>query len=191
MTQLLSGLVLFIGVHSISVVAWRWRDRVVERMGLAPWQGVFALISITGLVLVVMGYSELRGRTEVLYLLPRWVHAVSTTLMLPVFPLLLGAYLPGGIKAATRHPMLVAVKLWAFAHLLANGSLADVLLFGTILAWAVAVRISLKRRPARRIASAPPGPWNDVIAVVGGLVLYGLMLNGGPAWLIGMPLVLR
>ena len=76
MTQLLSGLVLFIGVHSISVVAWRWRDRVVERIGLAPWQGIFALISITGLVLIVTGYSELRGRTEILYLLPRWVHAV-------------------------------------------------------------------------------------------------------------------
>jgi uncharacterized membrane protein len=191
MTQLLSGLVLFIGVHSISVVAWRWRDRVVERIGLAPWQGIFALISITGLVLIVTGYSELRGRTEILYLLPRWVHAVSTTLMLPVFPLLLGAYLPGGIKAATKHPMLVAVKLWAVAHLLANGSLADVLLFGTILTWAVAVRISLKRRPVRRIASAPQGQWNDVIAVVGGLVLYGFMLNGGHAWLIGMPLVLR
>lgn len=191
MAQLLLGLGLFVGVHSISVLAWRWRDRVVERIGLAPWQGIFALVSIAGLVLIVMGYSELRGRTEILYLLPRWVHVVSTTLMLPVFPLLLGAYLPGGIKAAARHPMLVAVKLWAFAHLLANGSLADVLLFGTVLAWAVAVRISLTRRPVRRIASAPPGQWNDVIAVVGGLVLYGLMLNGGHALLIGMPLVLR
>jgi len=190
-TQFLTGLVLFIGVHSLSVVAPSWRDGVVERIGLRPWQGIFALFSLTGLVLIVVGYSELRGHTAILYAFPRWMNVITTTLMLPVFPLLLAAYLPGGIKAATRHPMLVAVKLWAFAHLLANGSVADVLLFGSVLVWAVAVRVSLKRRPVRRIATGPPGQWNDIIAVVGGLVIYGLMLNGGHTLLIGMPLVLR
>jgi len=189
MTTLISGLVLFLGVHSISIVAPAWRDSAVARIGLRPWQGVYAVIAIVGLILVARGYSEVRNQTALLYLLPRWMHAVTTTLMLPVFPLLLAAYLPGAIRTATRHPMLVAVKLWAFAHLLANGSLADVVLFGSVLAWAVAERISLKHRVARPVPAAPAGRYNDIIAVVGGLVLYGLMLHGGHAWLIGMPLV--
>jgi uncharacterized membrane protein len=130
-----------------------------------------------------------RNQTALLYLLPRWVHAITTTLMLPVFPLLLAAYLPGAIRTATRHPLLIAVKLWALAHLLANGSLADVALFGSLLVWAVAERISLKRRLPRPVPTAPPGRWNDVIAIVGGLILYGFMLHGGHRLLIGMPLV--
>jgi uncharacterized membrane protein len=191
MTVFVLGLILFIGVHSVSIVAPAGRDRIVERIGLRPWQAIFALVSVASLVLIVTGYSGLRNQTAILYLLPRWVQVITSTLMIPVFPLVLATYFPGGIKAKLKHPMLVAVKLWAFAHLLANGSVADVLLFGSILAWAVAVRISLKRRPVRAITSAPPGPWNDVIAVVGGLAIYGLMLNGGHALLIGMPLVLR
>jgi uncharacterized membrane protein len=189
MTRLLAGLVLFLGVHSVAIVAPAWRDRVVERVGLKPWQGAYALISLAGLILVVMGYAELRNQTTFLYVLPRWINAISSTLMLPVFPLLLATYLPGAIRTAARHPTLVAVKLWAVAHLLANGSVADVILFGSLLAWAVADRISLKRRPPRQGPAAPAGPWNDVIVVVGGLALYMLMLQWGHAWLIGMPLV--
>lgn len=189
MTELLAGLVLFLGMHSISIVAPAWRHRVVERIGLVPWQGIYAVISLIGLILIVGGYGDLRNQTAILYQLPRWVHWISTILMVPVFPLLLAAYLPGGIRDAARHPMLIAVKLWAFAHLLANGSVADVILFGSVLAWAVADRISLKRRAPRDNPAFPPGPWNDVVVVVGGLVLYALMLNGGHQLLIGMPLV--
>lgn len=189
MMQLVTGLVLFLGVHSISIVAPRWRDGVVARIGLRPWQGIYAAIALLGLILVVRGYADLRNQTAVLYVLPRWVHVVSSTLMLPVFPLLLATYLPGAVRTAARHPTLVAVKLWAVAHLLANGFAADVILFGSVLAWAVADRISLKRRPPRPNPAAKPGPWNDVIVVVGGLMLYMLMLQWGHAWLIGMPLV--
>lgn len=188
MTELLAGLVLFLGMHSVSIAAPEWRNRVVERIGIAPWQGAYAVISLIGLILIVRGYGDLRNQTVILYQLPRWVHAITTVLMVPVFPLLLAAYLPGAIRSAVRHPMLVAVKLWAFAHLLANGSVADVILFGSLLTWAVADRISLKRRPPKENPSLPPGPWNDVIVVVGGLVLYALMLNGGHQLLIGMPL---
>jgi uncharacterized membrane protein len=191
MTQLITGLVLFLGAHSVSIVAPGWRDRVVARIGLRPWQGIYAVVAIVGFVLIVRGYGDVRNQTPYLYVLPRWINAVTSTLMLPVFPLLLAAYLPGGLKTAARHPMLVAVKLWAFAHLLANGSVADVVLFGSVLAWAVADRISLKRRPPRKTPGAPPGPWNDVIAIVGGLFLYALMIEWGHALLIGMPLVLR
>jgi uncharacterized membrane protein len=111
---------------------------------------------------------------------------VALLLMLPVFPLLAAAYLPGRIKAALKHPFLVAVKLWAAAHLLANGTLADVLLFGSFLAWAVADRISLKRRPQRPLPGAPERPMNDLIAVVAGLVLYGVFVTWLHQWLIGV-----
>ncbi len=109
--------------------------------------------------------------------------------MLPVFPLLFATYLPGRIRTAVKHPMLVATKTWALAHLLANGMLADVLLFGGFLAWAVADRISLKRRVVRPVAGAPPSPWNDAIAIVGGLALYGITLFWLHRVLIGVPLL--
>lgn len=189
MTTLVIGLVLFLGVHSISIVASDWRNRVVDRIGKGAWQGIYSVVALIGLVLVIRGYAEARGTTPYLYQLPRWIQAVTTTLMLPVFPLLIAAYLPGVIRTAAKHPMLVAVKLWAFAHLLANGSVADVVLFGSILAWAVLDRISLKRRVPRPVPSAPPGRWNDLIAVVAGILIYSFMLHGGHAWLIGMPLV--
>jgi uncharacterized membrane protein len=179
---------LFLGVHSISIVAPGWRDRTAARVGPGLWQAAYAVVAIAGLVLLVRGYAGLRNQMAPLYVAPGWMYAVTTTLMLPVFPLLLAAYLPGMIRTAMRHPMLVAVKLWAFAHLLVNGSPPDVLLFGSVLAWAVAERISLKRRTPRPIRSAPPGRFNDWIALIGGMVLYALMLNGGHAWLIGVPI---
>jgi len=188
---LLLGLILFLGVHSIAIVAPSWRDRMAARFGPGLWRGLYSLIAAAGMVLIVLGYSNARMEPTVLYVSPVWVYAITATLMLPVFPLLLSAYLPGAIRKAARHPMLAAVKIWAFAHLLANGMLADVLLFGSVLAWAVFERISLKRRTPRPVPSAPESPWNDAIAVVGGLVLYGIILNGGHAWLIGVPLSLR
>src|SRR5580698_42258 len=112
---------------------------------------------------------------------------LSFLLMLPVFPLILAAYLPGRIKTATKHPMLAAVKFWALAHLLANGSLADVLLFGGFLAWAVMDRISFKRRPVQtKLRTAPPGPLNDVIAVVLGLAIYALLIMWAHVHLFGV-----
>jgi uncharacterized membrane protein len=98
--------------------------------------------------------------------------------MLPVFPLLLATYLPGRIRTVAQHPMLAAVKFWALAHLLANGMLADLILFGSLLAWAVLDRISLKRRAPRPVPAAPATPWNDVLAVVLGLAVYaGFVMN--------------
>jgi uncharacterized membrane protein len=191
MTELAAGLILFLGAHSISIIAPAWRDQVAAKIGLRSWQGIYAVIALVGLILIVRGYSDVRNQTAILYQFPRWMQAISSTLMLPVFPLLLAAYLPGMIKTAAKHPMLVAVKLWALAHLLANGSVADVVLFGSVLAWAVADRISLKRRTPRPTPAAPPGRWNDLIAIIGGMLIYAVILNGGHRWLTGMPLILR
>ena len=186
MPWLILGLLLFLGAHSVSIVAPAWRDAQVMRLGEKPWKGLYTVVSIAGFVLLLVGYGAARQSPVVLYDPPPALRHLTLLLMLPVFPLLIAAYMPGRIKAFTKHPMLVAVKLWAFAHLLANGTLADVLLFGGFLVWAVADRISLKRRPPRPVPGAPPRPANDLIAIVAGLVLYGVFVTWGHQWLIGV-----
>ena len=189
MLTLVAGLVIFLGVHSVAIVAPGWRERMVARMGLLPWMGVYSVIAIIGLVLIIQGYAMAREAPVVLYWPPTWLRHMALLLMIPVFPLLLATYLPGRIQAWVRHPMLVSVKLWALTHLLANGTLADVLLFGGFLAWAVAERISVGRRNPPRPPGFPPGTLNDAIAVVGGLALYVAFILWLHAGLIGMPLV--
>jgi uncharacterized membrane protein len=185
MLKLLAGLAIFLGVHSIAIFAPRWREQLIARIGVPSWKMRYSLVSIAGFVLIVMGYGAARLDPVVLYQPPFWLRHVAMLVMLPVFPLLLAAYLPGRIKAAVKHPMLAAVKAWALAHLLVNGMLADVLLFGGFLAWAVLDRISAGKRPA--VAQAAPGPLrNDVIAVVGGLVLYAVFVVWAHAWLFGV-----
>ena len=191
MNALVLGLVSFFGAHSVSIVNDPWRNRMAASMGEWTWKGLYALVAIAGFVLIVLGYGLARQDPVVLYTPPAWLHPVAMVLLIPVFPLLLAAYLPGRIQTAARHPMLVATKLWAVAHLLANGMLADVLLFGAFLVWAVLDRISMKHRTQRATPSLPRARANDIIAVVGGLALYAafvLWLHGG---LIGVPIVGR
>jgi uncharacterized membrane protein len=148
---------------------------------------LYALVSLAGFVLLCYGFGLAHQAPVVLYSPPAWLRYAALVLMLPVFPLLIAAYLPGRIKTAAKHPMLAAVKFWAFAHLLANGMLADVLLFGGFLAWAVADRISLKRRSTPQVLrTAPPGRWNDAIAVVLGLATYALLIGWAHARLFGV-----
>jgi len=190
MTLLIAGLVLFLGIHSVVIVAPSVRANAIRRMGEGPWKGLYSLLSLSGFVLVCYGFGVARQTPVVLYSPPAWLRHVTMLLMLPVFPLLFAAYLPGRIKTAAKHPMLAAVKLWAFAHLLANGRMADVLLFGGFLVWAVADRISMKRRTVPQVVpGAPPGRWNDAIAVVLGLIVYALFLVWAHARLIGVPLI--
>jgi len=193
MVQLIVGLILFIGVHSIAIVSVATRDRWAEALGVNAWRGLYSLISAAGLVLLVMGYVAARQSPVLLYAPPVWTRHLAFVLMLPVFPLLLAAYLPGAIKARLKHPMLAAVKIWAVAHLIANGMLADLLLFGGLLAWAVATRISLKRRGQRPLMMPLPAPsaMNDVLAVVLGLGIYALVLFCLHGVLIGVPLLPR
>lgn len=189
MITLVLGLILFLGVHSVSIVNEPWRNRMADRLGEMPWKGLFSVIALVGLVLIVQGYGAARYDPVVLYTPPVWLRHLAFLLLLPVFPLLLATYLPGRIKAAVKHPMVLAVKLWAVAHLLANGTLADVLLFGGFLAWAVADRISMKRRTPRAIPSAPESGRNDIIAAVGGLLIFVVFFLWLHRILIGVPVI--
>jgi uncharacterized membrane protein len=185
MQKLILGLVIFLGAHSIRIFAPGLRDRMVARIGAGPWKIVFSVVSLIGFVLLVGGYAQSRLEPVVLYNPPYWLRHVTALLMLPVFPLLVAAYLPGRIKAAVKHPMLVATKTWAVAHLLSNGMLADVLLFGGFLVWAVLDRISVGKRPQE--TAIPIGPLrNDVIAVVVGLVLYAVFVMWAHRFLFGV-----
>ena len=181
MAYLILGLVLFLGVHCLSIVSPDGRNRLVERLGEGAFKGLYSLVSVVGFVLIIWGYGLSREAPVMLYALPGGFRHLAALLLLPVFVLLFAAYLPGRIQRAAKHPMLLAVKLWALAHLLAQsvtgGSLADVLLFGGFLAWAVADRISLKRRAAaagglRPVPALPASGMKDAIAVVGGLAVY-------------------
>jgi uncharacterized membrane protein len=187
MSLLIVGLVLFLGIHSVAIVAPELRARTIQRLGEPAWKGPYALVSLVGFVLICYGFGLARHAPVILYSPPTWLREVALIVMLPVFPLALAAYLPGRIKTAAKHPMLAGVKFWAFSHLLANGLLADVLLFGGFLAWAVVDRISLKRRSSPPVPrTAPPGRWNDVIAVVLGLAIYALMVGWAHVRLFGV-----
>jgi uncharacterized membrane protein len=177
MIYLIAGLVLFLGVHSVSIVAPAWREATAARLGARPWRGLYSLLSIAGFVLLIWGYGVARMDPIVLYTPPVSMRWLTALLMLPVFPLLLAPYFPGRIKATLKHPMLAAVKFWALGHLLTNGTLADLLLFGGFLIWAVADRISFKRRVQRPLQTAPPSRFNDAIAIVAGLVLYFVFMR--------------
>jgi uncharacterized membrane protein len=172
MATLIIGLAVFLGMHSISIVSPALRARAVAAMGFNVWRGLYSLVSVAGFVLIVYGFGLARQDPVVLYVPPVWTRHLTFILMLPVFPLLLAAYLPGRISTAMKHPMLAAVKFWAVAHLLSVGLLADVLLFGAFLAWAVFDRLSFRHRPPQVIKRAPEGRLNDVVAVFVGLGLY-------------------
>jgi len=175
MWQLFLGLVLLLGMHSISIVAGGFRERMAAANEPA-WKIGYSLVSLAGLILIVHGYGLARQAPDMLYTAPGWLRYVAAVLLLPLFILLLAPYLPGRISRALKHPQLAAVKLWAVAHLLVNGSVADVLLFGAFLIWAVAVRVSQKHRPARRPPGAPEMALNDIVLVVAGLGAYALFL---------------
>lgn len=186
MILFLIGLVLFLGIHSVAIVAPAWRDAQAAR-NVGAWKGIYSVVSIAGFALLIYGYGLARQSPVVVWTPPTVMRHIALLLMLPVFPLLLAAYLPGRISAAARHPMLLAVKFWALAHLLANGMLVDMILFGAFLAWAVLDRIAVKKRPAPRTTpGAPPSAVNDAIALAGGLAIYAVFVLWAHRWLIGV-----
>jgi uncharacterized membrane protein len=189
MEKLILGLAVFFGGHSISLLALGWRNRMAKRLGTRAWQTAYSVLALVGFYLLVSGYGDARSVAAVLYVPPPSLRYVAAVLMLPVFTLALASVLRGRIQARAGHPLLLATMLWAVAHLLTNGSAADVLLFGAFLVWAVVVRWSLARRPARRMIALPPSGANDVIAVVGGLALYAAFILGLHARWFGVPVL--
>ena len=186
MSLFIAGLILFFAVHSVSIVNVGWRDAMAERLGTTAWRTLYSVASLAGLVLLIWGYGLARSDPVILYSPPAWLLHVNFLLMLFVFPLFMASLLPGRIKTAVKHPVFASVKIWAFAHLLTNGALADVLLFGCFLAWAVAGRISMKHRRNRPVPGFPASPANDLIAVVVGLLLYLLFVMVLHDWMTGV-----
>jgi uncharacterized membrane protein len=186
MTLLLFGFVLFAGTHLVSSAARDFRSRMIGKLGENLYKGLHAFLAIIGAVLMARGFEAARAAgAMVIWSPPIFTRHIALLLLLPVFPLFFSGSANGHIKAKLKHPMLASVKLWAVAHLIANGTLPDIILFGGILAWAVAERIILKRRGAVG-GTANPSITADIIAVVAGLALYVAMLMGLHAWLIGV-----
>jgi uncharacterized membrane protein len=188
MTALVAGLILFLGVHSLRIVAEPWRLRTIARIGENPWKGVYSLVSIAGFVLLVWGYGQARQQGVVLFEPPVFMRHLTSLLMLLSFVLLAAAYVPRNhIKARLGHPMIIGVKVWAFAHLLANGRLSDVVLFGAFLAWAVADFIAARKRDRVAGTVYPPGDeLRTVLTVVAGVVAWAVFVAGLHLWLIGV-----
>ncbi len=147
MLVLLIGLLLFLGAHSVRIVADDWRSRQLARLGEPRWKGLYSLVALAGLALLVWGWSLARQQPALLWTPPLAMKHVNSLFTLAAFVLLAAAYVPRNhFKARLHHPMVLAVKLWAFGHLLASGKLAGVLLFGAFLLWAVADFRAARRR---------------------------------------------
>ncbi|HCE38799.1 MAG: NnrU family protein [Alcanivorax sp.] len=188
MTIMILGLVVFLGVHSIRIVAEPWRQARIQQMGLMAWKGLYSVVALIGLVLVIWGYGQTRLDPVWVWQPPTALRHLTLLLMIPAMILLVAAYVPGNaLKARLGHPMLLAVKVWALAHLLANGRLSDIILFVAFLVWAVlAFRAARRREPA---AGGGDRGAATLITMVLGLVLYGLFAGVLHAWLIGVPVM--
>jgi len=188
MTALILGLLLFLGAHSVRIVAERWRTGQVARLGERRWKGLVAIVSLAGFALIVWGYGTARMDPVMLWQPPPWTRHLAALLTLPAFVLLAAAYGPANrLRAAVGHPMVVGVKVWALAHLLANGRLADVLLFGSFLVWALVDFRSSRRRDAaagiQRRRGTLAGDAATLLVGLGAWAAFAFYLH---AWLIGV-----
>ncbi|MBV8849019.1 MAG: NnrU family protein [Methylobacteriaceae bacterium] len=192
MALLIIGLVLFLGIHVVPMSP-SLKASIIARIGENGYKLAFSVLSLIGLVLIVIGFGQFRGSAGDIELWspPTWTRHIAFALMLPAFILIVAAYVPSDIRAwAGGHPMLLGVILWAFAHLVANGDLAGLLLFGAFLVWAVVDRISAGKRAALGPLGRRSGHLTgDIIAVAIGALLYALMLKWGHPLLIGVPLI--
>lgn len=185
---LVLGLIIFIGAHWFTTMRAP-RGALIARIGEGPYKGLYSLVALIGLVLIVIGFGRYRATEWIdIWDPPSWTRHVALPLMWLAFIAVTAAYIPGEIKRRLKHPMLVGVKLWALAHLIANGDLGSIILFGVILAWAVADRIALKHRSDPGGVQIPQGGWkNDALAVVVGTIIFvafGYVFH--PLW-IGVP----
>jgi uncharacterized membrane protein len=186
---LVAGLVVFLGVHSSRMLADGWRSRTIERLGAKPWKAFYALVSLAGLALLVWGYGVARQQPVQLWSPPVGLRHAAALLTWFAFVLLAAAYVPGNqIKARLHHPMLLGTKVWALAHLLANGTLAGAILFGSFLLWAVTMFASARRRDRREAVRYAPGRASrTVITLAAGTVAWAVFAF----WLHGLLIGIR
>jgi uncharacterized membrane protein len=190
MTLLILGLLIFFGSHLLRVIAPGFRESMVGRLGLLPWKGLYSLVALAGFVLLVIGYGAVRWTSPLLWgPPPGWARMLVALLMLPILVVFLAAYVPGRIRATLRHPMVLATAAWAAAHLLVNGRVADLLLFGSFLAWSLVLLLASYRRPWRPPATRPSLAW-DGAALLGGIgAWWWLAFGGGHLLLFRMPVM--
>lgn len=188
MTVLILGLILFLGPHSVRIVAEPWRTQMLQRLGEKPWKGLYSLVSLIGFALIIWGYGLARYNPVVLWQPPVAMRHIASLLTLASFILLTAAYVPGNsIKARLRHPMILGVKLWAFAHLLANGMAADLVLFGAFLLWAVLDYRAARERDREQSISYGQGKLvTGIVAVVIGTLLWAAFAFWLHRWWIGV-----
>lgn len=188
MLVLVSGLLLFLGAHSVRIVAPQWRERQVERLGAQRWKALYSIVAALGLGLIIWGYARARGEPIVLWTAPVWGRHLASALMLAAFVSWAAVYIAGThIKAALGHPMVAGTAVWAAAHLLANGNLADLVLFGAFLIWAGIDFVSARARDRRAGKTYPAGRWGrDALAVAAGLAGWAVFAFVLHAWLIGV-----
>ena len=189
MSILIIGLIIFLGLHSVRIFADGWRMRVQAQRGEGAWKGLYSVVSLIGFALIIWGYGLARQQPVVLWVPPVATRHIAALLMLFAIIMLVAAFVPGNaIKAKLHHPMTLSVKTWALAHLLANGNLADVLLFGSFLAWAVFCFIAARKRDRVAGTIYPAGrALPTVMTVVIGVVAYGVFAVYLHKWLIGVP----
>jgi len=187
-TYLLGGLFLFLIPHSLRIVADGWRTRMIARIGLLSWKAGYALVSLAGFALIVIGYADART-SLVLYDPPHFTRYIAGLLMLIALVLVAAAYVPRNhFKTALGHPMAAGVKLWAFAHLLSNGRLSDVILFGAFLAWSVMSFIAARRRDRAAGTVYPQGDeMRTMLTVIAGVGAWAVLVSGLHQVLIGVP----
>jgi uncharacterized membrane protein len=192
MPLLIVGLALFIAIHLVPTRP-KLRDDLRQRLGEGGYKALFSLISLVGFALIVYGFGRLQVSATAnpqIWIPPVWTRHLAFLLMLPAMVLLVASQIPSRIRTLARHPLLVAIKIWALAHLLANGDLASIVLFGSLLAYAVYDRISVKHRQALGpLGSRTGSPLSDATVVGIGIALYVFMLLFGHSWLIGVPLL--
>lgn len=174
MAILIAGLLIFLGAHSMRIVAPEWREQMIARLGHGPWRGIISVLSIVGFVLLIQGYDAARVNPVPIYEPPYWLHHVTAALMLVAAIFAAASQVPrNSIKARMGHPLVLSVKTWALAHLLSNGTLADLLLFGTFLLWAVIDFASSRRRDRANGTAYPEGAiGNTVVTLIVGAAIW-------------------
>lgn len=182
------GLVLFLGVHSVRIVAESWRTQTIGRLGEKTWKGVYSLVALLGLVVIVWGFSLARENPIYIWTPPIGMRHAASLLTLLAFIFLLATYIPGNsIKARLHHPMLLSVKLWALAHLLSNGNVAHLLLFGGFLLWGVlCFRAARQRDRAGRVVYAAGNLPATLLTLVLGVAAWAGFAFWGHGYLIGI-----